>query len=132
MKLNNRGNWTLVGLLVTFAIIFVAAALFFGKSGDFTTVKSKSPLLDSKSKKQTVLGRSMDTAKASDCAERLRQIRLGIQTYKTSGASEANPPDFKSIGLGVSMDYFQCPVSHQPYTYDPATGTVKCPTHTNF
>jgi hypothetical protein len=57
---------------------------------------------------------------------------MGIATYKTSSADDKNPQSFKDLGLGVANDYFQCPVSNQPYTYDPVTGTVKCPTHTQF
>lgn len=132
MKLNNRGNWSLIGLLAAVAIIVVLAALYFGKGGGVTTVKSDSPLLDKSSTKQTVVGKSIDTAKAAECRERLDQIRKGIETYKATSGTEANPPTFKDIGLGVSTTYFQCPVSNQPYAYDPATGTVKCPTHANY
>jgi len=38
----------------------------------------------------------------------------------------------KDIGLGVSTTYFRCPVSNQPYSYDPATGKVTCPTHPDY
>ena len=134
MKLDNRGSWSLIALLVTVAIIIVAAALYFGQSGSTgpVTVKKNSGLLDSKSEKNTVFGQALDTGKATDCQERLRQIRLGIQTWKASEATEQNPRTLKDIGLGVGSDYYQCPMSSKPYTYDPATGTVKCPTHDQF
>jgi len=132
MRLDNRGNWSLIGLLAAVAIVAIVAGLYFGKGGGITTVKSDSPLLDKSSKKQTVVGRSLDTAKAAECRQRLDQIRKGIETCKATNATEANPASFKDIGLGVSTSYFQCPVSNQPYTYDAATGKVTCPTHPDY
>lgn len=133
MRLNNRGNWTLIGLLVAMVIVFVAAAYLMGKSpGGVSTVGKNNSVLDSKSTKNTVFGKAIDTGKATDCQERLNQIRLGIQSYKTTGTDDRNPQSFKDIGLSVGMDYFQCPMSNVPYTYDPATGTVKCPTHNSY
>ena len=134
MRLGNRGNWSLLGLLVAAAIVVIAAAYLYVGKGGVTTVSSDSKLLDKSSKKQTVVGKSLDTAKATDCRQRLDQIRKGIQIFRdqsTSGTPE-NPKSFKDIGLGVSTDFYQCPMSNQPYTYDSATGTVKCSTHPNF
>jgi hypothetical protein len=135
MRLNNRGSWSLVGLLVAVVIVIVVAAVMMGNSKNGpvpSTVGKNTGVLDSKSKKETVFGRSMDTAKATDCRERLNQIRMGIQTWKASEATEQNPRTLKDIGLGVGSDYYQCPMSNKPYTYDPATGIVKCPTHDDF
>lgn len=129
MRLGNRGNWTLIGLLAAAAIAAVLVYVLVG--GGTTTVKSDSELLDKSSTKQTVVGQSLDTAKAAQCRQQLDQIRKGIETYKTTSASEGNPATFKDIGLGVSNTYYQCPVSNQPYSYDPATGKVTCPTHPN-
>jgi len=132
MKLSNRGSWSLIGLLVVVVIIVVAAAYMFGGMGGPSTVKSNSPLLDSKSQKQTIVGKSIDTGKASVCRQQLGQIRQGIQAYKASEGTESNPRTLKDIGLSVGQEFYQCPVSNQPYTYDPAAGTVKCPTHNQF
>lgn len=131
MKLNDRGSWSLIGLLVVVVIIVVAGVYLFGKMGP-STVKNNSPLLDSKSKKETVVGKSIDTAKASACQQQLIQIRQGIQAYKASEGTEANPKSLKDLQLGVRPDFFQCPMTNQPYTYDPATGAVKCPTHSTY
>lgn len=131
MKLDNRGSWSLVGLLVVVVIIVIAAAYMFGGTGP-TTVKKNSELLDPKSEKQTVVGQSLDTAKASVCREQLGQIRQGIQAFKATEATEANPRTLKDIGLSVGMDFYQCPVSGKQYTYDAATGAVKCPTHDTY
>ncbi len=61
MKLGNRGNLSLIGLLAAVAIIAIVAAFYFGKSGGVATVKSDSPLLDKSSQKQTLVGKSLDT-----------------------------------------------------------------------
>jgi hypothetical protein len=134
MRLNSRGSWSLIALLVVAAIVIIWAAYYFGQSGTTgpVTVKKDSPLLDTKSTKKTVFGRAMDTGRSVDCRERLNQIRLGIQNYKLMNGDERNPRTLADIGLGVGSDYFQCPVSKKPYTYDPATGQVHCPTHDTF
>ena len=131
MKLNNRGNWTLIGLLVV-AVIIAVAAVYMYAGGSATTVKEDSPLLDKSSEKQTVVGKAIDTGKSEVCRQQIDQIRKGIETFKTADPNGVNPPTFKDIGLGVSNTFFQCPVSGTPYTYDPATGRVTCPTHPNF
>ena len=131
IKLDNRGSWSLIGLLVVVVIIIVASVYMFGGMGP-STVKSNSSLLDSKSQKQTTLGKAIDTGKASVCRQQLGQIRQGIQALKASEGTEANPKTLKDIGLSVGQEFFQCPVSGQPYTYDQVAGTVKCPTHNQF
>ncbi len=128
MRLSDRGNWTLIGLLAAVVIVVVLAAVYY-TGGGMTSVKKGSPLLDKASTKKTVIGQSMDTGKSVDCRARLSQIRSGIAMYKSTSANEANPPNLKDAVSNVTADYFQCPVSKQPYIYDPATGTVKCPTH---
>jgi hypothetical protein len=132
MKLNNKGNWTLIGLLVTVAIIVVVTAYLFGGSGSMTTVQKDSPLIDKASTKKTIYGKAIDTSKSAVCRSQLSQLRAGIETYKTTNTDGSLPKSFKDIGLGVSNTFYQCPVSDKPYTYDPATGAITCPTHPDF
>jgi len=135
MKLNNRGSWSLIGLLVAVVIVAILAVVLFcgkGNDGAVTTAGGGKGLLDPHSKKKTIIGKSMDTAKATACRNQLDQIRKGILAYKAESGTEANPPDFRSLRLGVSMVFFQCPMSDAPYTYDRATGTVRCPTHVEY
>ncbi len=132
MKLDKRGNWTLVGILAAAAIVLIAAVFIFTRGGGLSSVESESPLLDQSSTKRTVVGKSIETAKAAECKQRLDQIRKGIETYKATNATEANPASLNDIGLGVSSEFFTCPVTHQPYSYDPATGKVVCQTHPSY
>ncbi len=131
MKLDRRGNWTLIGLLAAAAIVVILAAVYFA-GNRMTTVDKDSELLDQSSEKQTVVGKSLDTAKSTACREQLNQIRLGIVNYRATAMTESNPSTLKDIGLGVSSSYFQCPVSGQPYRYDPGSGVVQCPTHPDY
>ncbi|MCE5323055.1 hypothetical protein LLG46_07045 [bacterium] len=131
MKINNRGNWTLIGMLAAVAIICVVAAMMF--TGDnMSTVKKDSPLLDKSSNKQTVYGKALDTAKGEDCRQRLNQVRTAIENQKAVSTTEGNPKSLNELGLGAG--YLRCPVSNQAYVYDPATGAVHCPypAHANF
>lgn len=131
MNTRSKGGLGLIALLVVALIIVAAAAMYFGGKGGVGTVSKDSELLDQQSTKKTVAGQAIDTAKAADCRERLSQIRRGIAGYKMT-ASEQNPPALADIGMGVGPNYFNCPVSNQPYVYDPATGSIHCPTHDNF
>jgi len=73
MKLNNKGNWTLIGLLAAVAAVVVVGYFVFVKGG-VGTVEKDSQLLDKGSQKHTVVGKAIDTGKSIDCQERLRQI----------------------------------------------------------
>ena len=133
MKRNNRGNWSLIGLLVAVAIVIGVTAIYFsGGIGGTATVKNDSNLLDQASQKQTTVGRAIDTGKSTVCREQLNQIRTAVQNAKATSGTEENPASFKDLGMSVSADYFKCPVSGQAYTYDPTTGKASCPTHPGF
>lgn len=131
MKRNNKGNWTLIGMLVAIVIVGVVAAMMF-TGGNMSTVKKDSSLVDQYSKKQTVYGKAMDKAKGEDCRQRLNQVRTAIQNEKAVSTTEGNPKSLNDLGL--SPGYLKCPVGGQNYIYDPATGTVRCPYpgHANF
>jgi type II secretory pathway pseudopilin PulG len=131
MKMNNRGSWSLIGLLAAVAIVCIAAAWMF-TGGKLSTVSKDSSLVDQSSTKQTVYGKAMDKAKGEDCRQRLNQVRTAIQNQKAMSTTEGNPKSLSELGLGSG--YLNCPVSNQPYIYDPATGTVKCqyPGHANY
>jgi hypothetical protein len=132
---NKRGNWTLISMLVTVAIIIVVAAMYFhGGVPSPTSVKQGDPLLDASGGKVTVMGQALDAARGTNCRNQLSQIRQSVSAWKSSTGSEQNPETMAELGLGVGADYFKCPVTGEPYAYDPATGTVRCvnPGHANY
>jgi len=59
-----------------------------------------------------------------ECRNNLNQIRTALQMRQ--GAEEGLPATLKELGLPDNL--LVCPVSGQPYQYDPNTGTVKCST----
>ena len=124
-----KGSWSLIGLIAAMAIIVIAAALYF--TGDHSSVSKDSPLLDQSSTKTTVIGKSLDTAKAFECKNQLDQIRKGIDMYRQNTGADENPASLADIQLGVGASFYKCPVSGLDYIYDPGTGRVGCPTHTD-
>jgi len=124
MKITNKGNWTLIGMLLAVAIVFIVAAMMF-TGGNMSTVKKDSSLVDQHSSKQTTYGKAMDKAKGEDCRQRLNQVRTAIQNEKAMSTTEGNPKSLNNLGLAPG--YLKCPVSGQNYVYDPATGAVRCP-----
>jgi hypothetical protein len=131
MQRDNRGSWTLIGLLAAVAIVVVLTVVLMGKFGG-GTVKDDSKLLDTASQKETTYGRAMDTGRSVDCREHLNQIRTAVAQEKAMSGTEDNPASLKALRMSVNADYFQCPVTKQPYQYDQASGTVHCPSHPNF
>ena len=64
--------------------------------------------------------------KADDtvCASNLGQVRAFIQIARTNADDQA-PATLAEI-QGMPKEFLACPLGHEPYQYDPATGTVRC------
>ncbi len=111
----------LVGVLVTVAImgILLMVWLYYGTGGTSGAegVASSPPV--------SRVGEVRQAAESVECRNNLSQIRMAIQMYQTS--NEANPAQLSELS-GIPASMFQCPVSGQPYQYDPATGQVRCAT----
>jgi len=111
-----RAN-TLVGLLVTIAIIAILAVVLI--SGGLGT--SKSTRKDNLG--HTTLGNTRLGAMDDVCRMQLNQVRQAIQVYTTT-SDDQFPPSLDVLKLGKEQT--ECPIDHKPYDYDPATGTVTC------
>jgi hypothetical protein len=70
---------------------------------------------------RTVVGASLDQAKATACKSNLDQIRTLVKYAQAQG--EPLPASIRDMRLGSAAC---CPVSQQLYQYDPNTGTAKC------
>jgi len=71
---------------------------------------------------QTTLGQAMQKGQSAQCIEYLRQLRMMIQMEQ---ASTGEFPPALDPKWGIPL---KCPVSGQPFQYDPATGRVWDPT----
>jgi len=78
---------------------------------------------------QSIPGRAIRKAEAVQCQENLRELRMMIEAAKTENEGKY-PPNLESIQ--GSIKFRECPISHQMYTYNPETGELKCPYHTDY
>lgn len=137
---NERGNWSLVGLLVALAVGFLIYFTVLMPKMDSGKKAEQEGLIKPKGN-QTVVGASMDKAKETSCSSNLRQVRMLVdQAYTQAGQypssleslerSERDSP--KEMGtpkpVAEILADISCPASGQPYNYDPSKGTVSCST----
>lgn len=120
---------TLVSTLMVILIIGVLAVGLYigfqnlGAAGEGTSARSDG-------QGQTIVGQSMLRARDEQCRNRLGQIRSAIQMNAT--LHEGFPTGLSQLRLG--NEFNRCPISGQPYAYDPQTGKVGCqhPGHERF
>ena len=115
-----RAN-SLIGMLVTTAIILVLVVVLFKGSNAFGLQTKASPRADGKG--TTVLGQARYSAKDTVCASDLSQVREAIMVYQSSN-DDHFPDNLQELKIG--NDFYSCPLGHEPYQYDPTTGTVRC------
>lgn len=118
MKEQGRG---LIGVLVAAAIALVLTIVMLNGSGTFGGTKKEPERPDKLGK--TIVGKSLLKAKDTVCLEQLQEDREMIQlaTDPVEGTKPATLADAKVTG-----DLARCPIGHEPYVYDPATGQVHC------
>lgn len=116
-----RGN-TLIGMLVAVAIIAVMTVAFLGSKGDNPLKVGESTRADGKGR--TILGAAKAAAQDDVCRSNLSQVRMAIQIARNTD-DEAAPASLDALPNVKSVS--SCPVGHEAYQYDPATGTVRCP-----
>ena len=109
------GYFTLIGLLAAIVIIGILFTLY---GGGFTGGSSQP------GGATTTLGGAKDRAQDVLCQTNLQQLRYAISIYQ--GNMGSYPPSLESLESPASLS-FTCPVSEEPYQYDPSSGTVRCP-----
>ena len=119
-KLAQRGQ-TLVASLIVVVIILILAVVLFKGSGVFG---GKPVASRPDGKGTTVLGGVRYAAKDDVCRSNLGQLRSAIQILDSTN-DDHPPATLQETKLG--SDFYSCPVGHEPYQYDPATGQVRCP-----
>lgn len=115
-----RAN-SLVGLLVTIAIIAILAVVFMKGSSIFGgAAVSNRP--DGKGK--TIPGLAMARARDTQCRSDLGQLRIWIGMRHDDDPDGGYPATLEESKFG--KEFYSCPLGKEPYQYDPQTGTVKC------
>ncbi|GIV10236.1 MAG: hypothetical protein KatS3mg019_2327 [Fimbriimonadales bacterium] len=112
----------LVSVLVSVAILGVLLMvwLYYGAGGVGQGESASVGMPPSASR----VGAVRQAAESVECRNHLSQIRQAIQIRTTT--EETYPASLQELGLPAQM--LRCPVSGQPYQYDPATGQVRCAT----
>lgn len=118
----NRVAMRLVGVLIAVAIVgvLVMVWLYYGTGGSHR----ESPTQPGTPPPVSRVGEVRQAAESVECRNHLSQIRAALQMRVTT--EETYPASLDGLGLPASM--LRCPVSGQPYQYDPTTGQVRCAT----
>lgn len=108
---SRRTGFALIEILVVVAIILILAGAYlgFGRKGG--------------KNEKTIPAKAIEKAESVECMSNLNQIRQNLQME--TGTGEAAP---ERIDQGVTASISRCPVSNQPYNYDPRTVKVWCTT----
>ncbi len=125
-------GFVLIELIVVVALIAVAAGVYFAWYSPKKARELKKAVESGNPEQvpvgpQTVLGQALQKGESVQCMNNLSQLRQAIQMFVID--NERYPSSLSELNL-PSMT--RCPVTGQPYQYDPKTGTVRCPAHPNY
>ncbi len=109
--------------MVVVVIILILAIVLFKGSSVFGVAGGKAPTPRKDGNGTTVLGRVRFEAKDAVCQSNLSQVRMAITLAHQS--NDEFPARLEETKIG--NDFYACPIGHERYTYDPATGKVTCP-----
>jgi type II secretory pathway pseudopilin PulG len=119
--MRRQKGWTLVATMATLVIMaLLAVALFKGSS----MFGSKAATARKDGKGTTVLGAAEWAAKDDVCLSNLGQVRSAIQVASSTDADGKFPATLADTHIG--SDFYRCPIGHEAYVYDSATGVVHC------
>ncbi len=128
MKFYQRGQ-TLAASLIVIVIIAILAVVLMKGSGVFGS--GQSPRKDGRG--TTVPGLVKAQAEDTVCRSNLGQLRTALEIAKMSNEDQW-PTTLSEARL--SSDFYTCPMGKgkEPYSYNPATGQVRCihPGHERF
>jgi type II secretory pathway pseudopilin PulG len=114
--------FTMVSTLVTIVLICMLSVAFFYGGGMFQKGGPKSSRADGLGR--TIPGAAEEAARDTVCRSNLTQVRESIMVTQTNG-EDTHPESLAELHLPAEV--LKCPIGHEAYIYDPATGQVHCP-----
>lgn len=129
----SRGFGSLIEILIVMAIILGGTAMYMGMSGSSGANDAMRELANEKGTKsvpgytepQSIPGKAIRKAVSFECKNNLDQMRKFIMMAKDE-SQDNNTYPARLEDIPDSIRIRECPVTHQQYTYDPATGQIKC------
>lgn len=119
--MNRLRGQTLVASMIVIVIILILAVVLFQGSGAFSSGKPTSSRADGHG--TTTIGQVRYDAKDDVCRSNLTQVRQAIEIATTT--DDEHPATLQDLKLPA--EFYACPIDHEPYVYDPASGRVYCP-----
>jgi hypothetical protein len=114
MKLKTPGGMAFISLI--FALLIAALLAFFAITY-YTGRKSEA---------EAPVSTPVERARDIQCQSQIRKIETALQIYY--GENLRYPQHLREL-QDLSEADFYCPITHNPYGYDPHTGKVTCPDH---
>jgi hypothetical protein len=133
---DERGSFSLIGMLIVVVIIMVLTLLILGGQQIFSREGSAGS-----GGVGGALGGSVGGALAvrkeaqgTVCRNNLSQLRMAIQMATQQSETGGPPASLEDVARSSPGVQLKCPVGGEPYGYDPATGQVHCvhPGHERF
>jgi len=115
MKRMKTLGFTLINILATIAIILILAGVLYYGIGNSAETQRADKL------GKTTIGRAKLRAKDTECQSNLRQVRMMLQMQPEDSPAQS----LQDINLPENFKH--CPIGHENYIYDSATGQVTCP-----
>jgi len=127
-KRSEAGWVTLIELLVVVTLIIIVIHVLYGRGAPAAPGGDDQAITDLAGEARTSPGVALERARAVECEQNLRGLRQAISIYRLD--REQPPASLAELRISTMA----CPVSGNPYAYDPATGTVRCttPGHERF
>ena len=122
MRTMTGRGFTLIATLITVVLILILAVVLFKGSSLFGASATHGKARPD-GKGTTVLGQVRYDAEDTVCQSNLMQLRQAIQLFEQS--NDDHPPS-SLADTRLGQEFYACPVGHEPYRYDPATGQVNC------
>ena len=117
-----RKGMSLISLLI--AVVSICGMMLFFFYGLPGIMKSSTSMGGAELKRQpgeAIPEAAMNQARGVQCMSNLRNVRLALQMFRDSNDGQL-PASLSELSTqGVTLDILSCPVSHQPYSYDPAS-----------